>query len=71
MATINDLGKSISDMTEEELFERLRDLRQSRRTRKPSKKASSYKKKEIDLNKVVGSMTPEARLRLAEMLERG
>jgi len=36
MATIDDLNKSITDMTEEELRERIREIRHSRRTA-PSK----------------------------------
>jgi len=34
MATINDLGQSVSEMTNEELMIRLRDLRSSRRIHK-------------------------------------
>jgi len=37
MATINDLGISISEASDDELLERLRALRFSRRTHKPTR----------------------------------
>jgi len=71
MATIDDLKKSISEMEGDELFDRLRDLRQSRRTNKrPKKVSSTSKKKEVDLTSLLGKMTPEQRLQLAEKLEK-
>ena len=71
MATIDNLKVSISDMKSDELFDRLRELRQNRRTNKRPKKASSTsKKKEIDLDKMLGKMTPEQRQQLAKELEK-
>lgn len=70
MATTNDLHKSISDMSEEELFTRLRDLRQSRRTKKVTRKTSNKPIKELDLDAAIGKMSPEAKMRLAEVLEK-
>ena len=68
MATINDLGKSISSMSDEELMERMRDLRQSRRTPK-AKRKSTTKKKEIDVNAELAKMTPEMKAQLLKTLE--
>jgi len=71
MATINDLGKSISDMSDDELIERLRELRQSRRTPKASQKraAAKPKQKPLDLNAAANMLSDEARKKLIETLE--
>ena len=71
MATINDLGKSISDMSNDELIERLRELRQSRRTTKVSRKraAAKPKQKPLDLNVAASMLSDEARKKLIETLE--
>lgn len=70
MATINDLKKSISEMESDELFGRLRELRQNRRTSKRPKKASTTsKKKEINLDAMLGKMTPEQKLQLIAQLD--
>ena len=68
MATINDLGKSITSMTDEELMERMRDLRQSRRTPK-AKRKSTAKKKEVNVNAELAKMTPEMKMQLLKQLE--
>ena len=48
MATINDLNKSISDMTDEQLHERIREMRHSRRTHKgPVRAAKKAKPAEL------------------------
>jgi len=70
MATINDLGKSISSMSDDELMERMRDLRQSRRTPK-AKRKSAAKKKEVDVNAELAKMTPEMKAQLLKTLEGG
>ena len=45
MATINDLGLSVSDMTNEQLLERLKEMRHSRRPHKaPIKRAAKAQK---------------------------
>ena len=49
MATINDLNQSISDMTDEELIVRLRDMRQSRRTHKTPVRVVKPIKKNINV----------------------
>jgi len=69
MATIDDLGKSITSMTNDELMERMRDLRQSRRTPK-AKRKSTAKKKEVNVNAELAKMTPEMKQRLLETLEK-
>ena len=68
MATINDLGKSITSMTDDELMERIRDLRQSRRTPK-AKRKSTAKKKEVNVNAELAKMTPEMKMQLLKQLE--
>jgi len=68
MATIDDLSKSISSMTDDELMERMRDLRQSRRTPKARRK-STAKKKEVDVNAELAKMTPEMKKQLLRTLE--
>lgn len=51
MATIDDLQKSISEMDDDELIERLRELRLSRRTHKgPAKVAKAKPKKTLTLS---------------------
>lgn len=50
MATINDLGKSVSDMTDEELLERLKEMRHSRRTHKAPIKRAAKAQKPVELN---------------------
>ena len=71
MATIDDLKKSISELPTDELFGLLRESRQNRRTNKRPKKASSTsKKKEIDIEKMLGKMTNEQREQLIETLEK-
>ena len=68
MATINDLGKSITSMTDDELMERVRDLRQSRRTPKAKRKPAT-KKKAVDVNAELAKMTPEMKMQLLKQLE--
>lgn len=50
MSTIDDLNLSVSDMTNEELIERLRVMRQSRRTHKAPVKRTVKAAKPIELN---------------------
>ena len=60
MTTINDLNKSISDMTSDELFERLKDIRKNRRIKK--KPALTTKTSKIALasaDKLLESMSQE------------
>ncbi len=69
MATINDLGKSITSMTDDELIEHLRDLRQSRRTPKAKRKSRDRKREEINVNTELAKMTPEMKMQLLKQLE--
>lgn len=68
MATINDLNKSISDMTTEELHERIREIRLSRRTPK-MKKTKAKKEKPIDVKKTVDSLSGDLKKELLNALE--
>lgn len=70
MTTISDIHKSVSEMTNDDLYERLRELRQSRRTKKASKKSTTSPKKAIDLDAAISKMSPQARMRLIEQLEK-
>jgi len=69
MATIDDLNKSISDMTTEELHERIREIRLSRRTPKMKKKTKAKKEKPIDVKKAVDSLSGDLKKKLLEALE--
>ena len=70
MATIDDLRKSISKMSDEELFNLHREVRQSRRTSKRTAKVSTRKpKKEVDVVGMAKSLSEEARRKLIEELE--
>lgn len=70
--TIDDLPiKSVSDMTEEELMQRIMELRQSRRTvpaRKAAKKNGAKKSTKISLDNV-SSMDAGTAAALVAMLE--
>ena len=63
MATINDLSKSISKMSDDELIEKLLGIRQKIRTPKTMTKKSSKPKEakasKLDLRALLGSMSPE------------
>lgn len=61
MATIDDLSNvSVSDMSGDELFARLREIRLSRRTPKRKKGASKkVVKKELSLNEQLNMLSPE------------
>ena len=75
---ISDLAQSISDMTEEQLIERIRLLRTERRKsdkpirkkKTPAKKTAKAPKKTItNLRTMASIMSTEERLALAAMLE--
>ena len=61
MATLNDLKKSISEMSEDEIFESLKELRRLRRAPvKIKAKAKTKKaKKPIDMDELLSKMSPE------------
>uniref|UniRef100_A0A6M3KCN6 Uncharacterized protein n=1 Tax=viral metagenome TaxID=1070528 RepID=A0A6M3KCN6_9ZZZZ len=72
MATISDFGKSVTQMSQDELFGLLRELRQSRRTNKrpaKSSKKSSTSKKEIDIFSALQGMPQAMRDALIKELE--
>ena len=71
MTTIHDLNRSISEMSDEELLGRLKELRTARRIpiEKPTKKAKSKTKKVTNPTALVGSMTPEMKAQLLKELE--
>ena len=70
MATIDDLRKSITEMSDDELFKLHRDIRQSRRTPKKTTKGPTRKpKKTVDVIGMAKSMTEEARRELIRELE--
>lgn len=67
MATINDLDKSISEASDDELLERLRALRLSRRTHKPT--TSTRTRKQATPKLGAKSMTLEQTKALIAELE--
>lgn len=70
MATIDDLdNKSIDDMTDEELFERLRTIRLSRRTTKKKKKVTQAEPKARSTTDLMSMLTPDQRDALLKKLE--
>ena len=70
MATINDLGRSLSDLSDDELFELHRKIRESRRTKKRSYKVSSSSKpkKQANVKTEINKMSQEAKDKLVEEL---
>lgn len=72
MADIDDLVESISDCSQEELLERIRVIRLSRRTAKAppkSKKTTTAKKKEISIESVLAD--PKLAKQLLDALREG
>ena len=69
MATINDIGKSLSSLSDDELFDLHRNIRQSRRiTKRTTKVSSKPKSKVVDTKKQIEGMSQEARDKLIEEL---
>ena len=69
MATIDDLRKSITEMSDDELFNLHREVRQSRRTSKRVTKPAKKTKKEINVVEMVKGMSEEDRRKLISELE--
>jgi len=67
MVTINDLGLSVSEMTDEQLLERLKEMRHSRRTHKVSVKSTTKASKPAELK--VASLTEDQASNLIAELE--
>ena len=68
MTTIDQINQSISDMTDDELFERIRELRTARRVATPIPRHAK-KPKKTDTAKLLGSMTKEQMADLLKQLE--
>ena len=73
MATIEDLpNKSILDMTQDELYERLREIRLSRRTPKKAAKKSTPKKQAAkSTNELIDMLSPAQKEAILNKLEGG
>ena len=65
MTTINSINKSLSDMSSDELFERIRELRTARRVATPIPRNAMNPKK-TDTAKLLGSMT---KVQMADLLK--
>ena len=68
MTTINSINQSLSDMSSDELFERIRELRTARRVTTPIPRHAKKPKKD-NTAKLLGSMTPQQIAQLLEQLE--
>lgn len=75
---LKDLVKPISEMTNEELIEHLRQVRQRRSVERPAhrahveraeKKVARAKGKKVDT--VIGKLTDEERLKMIALLQQG
>lgn len=71
MATIDDLHKSLSELSTDELMEKLMLLRQSRRTKKRRSKTTRTTTPQKKLLKDIVKLTPEAIQKLISELEGG
>jgi hypothetical protein len=67
VATIDDLNKSICDMTNDEAYTLLKELRQNRRTSK--KKPTERRKAKSIVEKMLSKITPEMAKQLLEVLD--
>ena len=68
MTTINDINKSLSNMSSDELFERIRELRTARRVATPIPRHSKKPKKD-NTAKLLGSMTKQQMADLIKQME--
>jgi len=71
MATIDNLGLSVSEMTDEQLLERLKEMRHSRRTHKaPIKRATKASKPaELRVSSLTGDQAQNLIAELEEMMK--
>lgn len=68
MATIDDLTISISEIIDDTLFEKIRDIRRRRRT--PVKKKSKSKKtSKISTDSLISKISPTEKDNLIKLLE--
>lgn len=70
MATIDDLKiTSLSDMTQDEAFELIKQLRHSRRTsKKPVRKTTTKRKKQPSSSKILSDLSPNQASKLLKLL---
>jgi len=75
LTDLTDLKKSVSQLNDEELFNLMKDIRQSRRTtheKKSVKKADGRervsRKVELDLSVMIEGMTPEMKDKLLKQM---
>lgn len=78
MARLKDLTRNVSNMSEEELLEHVKQVRHNKYVAKPAvaKRVADVEKKEKNtqvrgVNKIIDSMTPEQKLALLKQLEEG
>lgn len=70
MTTIDDLAVSVSEMTNDELLERMRQLRGARRVATPIPRQSTKPKKATkNLNALLKGLSPEQMQALLDELE--
>lgn len=67
MDSIDKLKKSVSNMSDNELFDLVRDIRTSRRT---SKSRGTKKTKELDLSSLINSLSSEDADRLLKRIKK-
>jgi len=75
MATINDLTTSVSEMSDEDLFEHIKEVRKYRRTpvikKKKANKATKSKASKVSVDTLVSKLSPSEIQNLIDQLERG
>lgn len=69
MATIENLNKSISEMSEQELIDRMLEIRKSRRTSNVKKSKAKSKPKASDPIAYAKKLSSDARAKLIAELE--
>jgi len=69
LSTINDINQSISDMSDEQLYERMRSLRTARRVPTDIPRYAKKTKPAASLTKLVGNLTDNQLAALLAELE--
>jgi len=70
MATINDLNKSVSEMSDGELFDRIRDIRRYRRTPVIRKNKAKKTTTKASADSIVAKLSSTEVADLLKILER-
>ena len=70
MATIDDLTTSVSEMADDALFERIRDIRRYRRTSVQKKTKKAKKTTSLSVDSLVSKLSPTDVESLIKLLER-